>query len=71
MQFAVAFIEALLEPKKTARGGIDECTKSGCPDGRDRGLLFGKYAGRYLIPPCAKGDKKNGVVEKDYKIPDE
>lgn len=34
-----------------------------------KGLLFGKYAGRFFIPPCVKGDKKNGVVEKDYEIP--
>lgn len=34
-----------------------------------KGLLFGKYAGRFFIPPHLKGDKKNGVVEKDYRIP--
>jgi hypothetical protein len=33
-----------------------------------KGLLFGKYAGRFYIPPHVKGDKKNGVVEKDYVI---
>lgn len=34
-----------------------------------KGLLFGRYAGRFYIPPHLKGDKKNGVVEKDYAIP--
>lgn len=34
-----------------------------------KGLLFGKYAGRFFIPPHLKGDKKNGIVEKDYAIP--
>lgn len=34
-----------------------------------KGLLFGKYSGRFFIPPCIKGDKKNGIVEKDYAIP--
>ena len=33
-----------------------------------KGLLFGKYAGRFYIPPHLKGDKKNGTVEKDYEI---
>lgn len=37
-------------------------------DGRDRGLLFGKYAGKFFVPPTYKGDKKNGVVEKDYEL---
>lgn len=34
----------------------------------NKGLLFGKYAGRFYIPPHMKGDKKNGIVEKDYVI---
>lgn len=34
-----------------------------------KGLLFGKHAGRFYVPPCVKGDKKNGTVEKDYRIP--
>lgn len=34
----------------------------------NKGLLFGKYAGRFYIPPHLKGDKKNGVVEKDYEL---
>lgn len=33
-----------------------------------KGLLFGKYAGRFYIPPHMKGDRKNGIVEKDYEI---
>jgi hypothetical protein len=35
----------------------------------NKGLLFGKYAGRYYIPPHLKGDVKNGITEKDYQIP--
>jgi hypothetical protein len=35
----------------------------------NKGLLFGRYSGRFYIPPHLKGDKKNGVVEKDYAIP--
>lgn len=34
-----------------------------------KGLLFGKYAGRFYIPPHIKGDPKNGIVDKDYRIP--
>lgn len=34
----------------------------------NKGLLFGKYAGRFFIPPHLKGDKGNGTVEKDYEI---
>jgi hypothetical protein len=34
----------------------------------NKGLLFGRYAGRFFIPPHLKGDKKNGVVEKDYEV---
>jgi hypothetical protein len=33
-----------------------------------KGLLFGKYAGRFYIPPHMKGKKENGTVEKDYQI---
>lgn len=44
-------------------------SSSGAPDGLDRGLLFGKHTGKFYMPPCLKGDKKNGVVEKDYLIP--
>lgn len=34
----------------------------------NKGLLFGKYAGRFYVPPHMKGDKKHGVVEKDYIV---
>jgi hypothetical protein len=34
----------------------------------NKGLLFGKYSGRFYVPPCFKGDNKNGIVEKDYEI---
>lgn len=33
-----------------------------------KGKLFGRYEGRFYIPPHMKGDKKNGVVEKDYEV---
>ena len=33
-----------------------------------KGLLFGKYAGRFYIPPHMKGKKENGEVAKDYQI---
>lgn len=38
------------------------------PDGQDRGLLFGRTAGKFFVPPVVKGDKKNGIVEKDYEV---
>jgi hypothetical protein len=34
----------------------------------NKGLLFGKHAGRFYVPPHMKGEKKNGVVEKDYEV---
>jgi hypothetical protein len=34
----------------------------------NKGLLFGKYAGRFYVPPCVKGKKENGEVAKDYAI---
>ncbi len=34
-----------------------------------KGLLFGKYSGRFYIPPHMKGSKKNGIVDKDYEMP--
>lgn len=34
----------------------------------NKGLLFGKYSGRFYVPPCLKGDKKNGEVAKDYAV---
>ncbi len=30
--------------------------------------LFGKYTGRFWIPPHVRGDKKQGVIHKDYEI---
>lgn len=33
-----------------------------------KGLLFGKYSGRFYVPPHMKGNKKNGTVGKDYAI---
>jgi hypothetical protein len=33
-----------------------------------KGLLFGKYEGRFLIPPHTRGDEANGVVDKDYEV---
>lgn len=34
----------------------------------NKGLLFGKYAGQFFIPPHMRGNKKNGIVEKDYEV---
>ena len=34
-----------------------------------KGLLFGKYSGSFWIPPHVKGDKKQGLVVKDYQLP--
>lgn len=33
-----------------------------------RGLLFGKYAGRFWVETHARGNEKNGVVDKDYAV---
>jgi len=30
--------------------------------------LFGKYTGRFWIPPHVRGDKKKGIVNKDYQL---
>jgi hypothetical protein len=30
--------------------------------------LFGKYFGRFWVPPHARGNKENGVVRKDYAV---
>ncbi len=35
--------------------------------GEDR-PLFGKYAGKFWIPPHARGDKRNGVIYKQYEL---
>ena len=40
----------------------------GHPDGRDRGLAFGWLPGRFWIEAVAKGDEKNGRIDKDYKF---
>jgi hypothetical protein len=34
----------------------------------NKGLLFGKYGGRFYIPPHLKGRLENGEVAKDYQI---
>lgn len=34
----------------------------------DRGLLFGKYAGRYWVPQYARGSKELGESQHDYKL---
>ena len=34
-----------------------------------KGLLFGQHEGKFYRPATAVGDKKNGVVEKDYAVP--
>lgn len=34
----------------------------------DAAPLFGKYTGRFWIPPHTKGKRENGVIEKDYAI---
>jgi hypothetical protein len=31
-------------------------------------LLFGRYEGRFYVPPHVRGSEKNGVVAKDYRI---
>lgn len=33
-----------------------------------RGLLFGRYAGRYWIPSQVKGSLSSGLIVKDYKV---
>lgn len=33
-----------------------------------RGLLFGKYAGRFFIPPHSRGKKEYGEIKSDYKL---
>lgn len=33
-----------------------------------KGLLFGKYEGRFWVPPHLKGSKASGVVYKEYKV---
>gem|GEM_PF-5100106 len=33
-----------------------------------KGLLFGKYAGRFWISPHLRGSPKRGTIKKDYKL---
>lgn len=33
-----------------------------------RGLLFGQYEGKYLIPAHLRGKSKNGIVDSSYRI---
>jgi hypothetical protein len=33
-----------------------------------RGLLFGKYAGRYWIPQHARGSAEHGVVAQEFRL---
>jgi hypothetical protein len=33
-----------------------------------KGLLFGRIAGRFYIPPTACGDAKNGIIDHDLKV---
>jgi hypothetical protein len=34
----------------------------------DQGKLFGKYVGRFWIAPQMRGDKRKGLIIKDYEI---
>jgi hypothetical protein len=34
----------------------------------DQAPLFGKYVGRFWIPPHARGDRARGIVIKDYEV---
>lgn len=36
----------------------------------DDNPLFGKFTGRYWWQPCVRGNKKKGVIHKDYVIPE-
>jgi hypothetical protein len=36
-----------------------------------KGLLFGKYAGKFYVPAHTRGSKKNGIVISDYRIEDD
>lgn len=33
-----------------------------------RGLLFGKYAGRFWIPQHARGEREHGEIDHDYRL---
>lgn len=41
---------------------------SGHPDGRERGLLYGKHAGQFWIPAHVRGSSESGVLAKDYAV---
>jgi hypothetical protein len=36
-----------------------------------RGLLFGKYAGRFWVPPHVRGSREAGEVVQTYIVGDE
>lgn len=40
----------------------------GHPDGRDRGLLFGRLAGQFWVPGHSRGSLATGAVVKDYSV---
>lgn len=64
-------VEIGIMPRHMCRGHFQHyglALEHGHPDGKDRGLLFGKHAGKFYFPPHLRGDKKNGVVEKDYSL---
>lgn len=31
-------------------------------------VLFGRFTGRFWFPPHVRGNKKKGIIEKDYAI---
>jgi hypothetical protein len=51
-----------LVPLHSVRGHFAEYGTNG------RGLLFGKYAGRYWIPAHARGNPERGEVEQSYLV---
>ena len=46
----------------TCRGHVREYGMNG------KGKLFGKYSGRFWSPPHQRGNRENGVIEKDYDV---
>jgi len=52
-----------LMPLHKCRGGY---AKYGPEFGK--GLLFGKYSGRFFHPPHMRGKAKNGITHKDYRV---
>lgn len=64
-------IEIGTMPRHVCRGHFQHygpAAVHGHEDGQDRGLLFGKYAGKFFSPPSLKGKTENGTVEKDYAL---